>query len=158
MASNKEGVMRKPRQKRKTGFTLLELLMVVIIIAILASLALPQYLRTVAKARRSEALNVLATLRSAEQRYKAQASIFSDNFGRLDLDYSDASGAVTGNNMNVGSWTYDVSQANAASSINATGVTGTTVSKCVLGVDLSSGSFTAQDVSVDGVLSGSCAP
>ncbi len=150
--------MRKPHQKRKAGFTLLELLMVVIIIAILASLALPQYLRTVAKARRSEALNVLATIRSAEQRYKAQFSLFSDAFGPLDIDYSDASGPVTKASMNVGSWTYDVSQANTGSNINATGNPSTTVSKCVVGVDLNSGSLTVQDVAENGTLSGSCAP
>lgn len=151
--------MRKPRQKRKAGFTLLELLMVVIIIAILASLALPQYLRTVAKARRSEALNVLATIRSAEQRYKAEKSVFSDAFGPLDLDYSNASGAVTGNQMNVGSWTYDVSLANTDPfTINATGNPSTTVSKCVLGVDLRSGSLTSTDVAEDGTLGTNCAP
>jgi len=134
--------MKKPRQKRKAGFTLLELLMVVIIIAILASLALPQYLRTVAKARRSEALNVLATIRSAEMRYQAQSGQFSSDFTNLDLDYKDnAAASITGPTMAAGSWNYDLTGAtnNTAVSINATGLPGTTVTNCVLTVPLGSG-------------------
>lgn len=56
----------------KRGFTLLELLMVVIIIAILASIALPQYILATEKARASEAMQLLGAIRSAQNRYQAQ--------------------------------------------------------------------------------------
>ena len=59
--------------KRASGFTLLELLMVVIIIAILASIALPQFLRVAERARSAEALAILGAMRSSEVRYKAQS-------------------------------------------------------------------------------------
>ena len=67
------------------GFTLLELLIVVVILAILAGLALPQYLRTVARARESEGWTNLASVRSAELRYYAEYSAYTSNVATLDI-------------------------------------------------------------------------
>jgi len=69
--------------KRFRGFTLLELLMVVIIIAILAAVALPQYIRATERARASQAISWLGAMRSAELRYAAlaPANIFTANCG-----------------------------------------------------------------------------
>ena len=61
--------------KNKKGFTLIELLVVVLIIGILASIAFPQYRKSVEKARLSEALE---TIKSIE-----------DSIGRLLLEYDD---------------------------------------------------------------------
>lgn len=47
---------------RKAGFTLIELLVIVMILAILSSLALPQYRRSVERARVAEALTMLRAL------------------------------------------------------------------------------------------------
>ena len=53
--------------KRGTqGFTLLELLVVVLIIGILASIALPQYENSVEKSKASEALIILKSLRDQQ--------------------------------------------------------------------------------------------
>ena len=50
------------------GFTLLELLVVLIIIGVLATLALPRLLRTVEFSRTAEALNAFTNIRSAVER------------------------------------------------------------------------------------------
>ncbi len=74
--------------KGTKGFTLLELLMVVIIIAILAAIALPQYIKVTEKARAAEAIQVMGTVRSSEMRYRSQSptGVYTANIGDLDID------------------------------------------------------------------------
>ncbi len=57
------------QKNHKLGFTLLELLVVVLIIGILASIALPQYRKSVEKAKLSEALINLKTIEESVDRY-----------------------------------------------------------------------------------------
>ena len=70
------------------GFTLLELLMVVIIIAILASIALPQYFRVTERSRTAQALQLLSSIRGSELRFRAQnpANLYDNSAGLANLD------------------------------------------------------------------------
>lgn len=56
------------RMKNKGGFTLLEIIIVIIIIGVLASLALPRLFSTVEFSRSAEALASFATIRGALER------------------------------------------------------------------------------------------
>ena len=74
--------------KNKKGFTLLELLVVVLIIGILAGIALPQYQKVKEKAEASQLLISLKALQEAQQRYFLEKGVFATNFDNLDIEFS----------------------------------------------------------------------
>ena len=72
--------------KNKKGFTLLELLVVVLIIGILAAIALPQYKKVVAKAELAQLITAVQTLKKAQERYFLTNDKYADNLKFLDID------------------------------------------------------------------------
>ena len=62
--------------KRKSGFTLIELMIVVAIIGILAAIAIPNFLRFQLKAKTSEGKTNIAAIRTAEQSYYSEFGEF----------------------------------------------------------------------------------
>jgi len=69
----------------KKGFTLVEVLIVVIIIAILAAIGIPQYAKTIEKARGGEARAGLANIQSAEKIYYAEEETYTVMLADLDI-------------------------------------------------------------------------
>jgi len=61
----------------KKGFTLLELIVVIIIIGILATLGLTQYTAVVEKSRSAEAKAILGEVRTAQVAYKLEQSAYT---------------------------------------------------------------------------------
>ena len=68
------------------GFTIVELVVVVVIISILSALALPQYIKTVERSRQSEAMTNLSAIRGAQMRYYLEYANYTTNFDSLDID------------------------------------------------------------------------
>ncbi len=79
--------MKEVKQNKKftKGFTLLELLVVVLIIGVLAAIALPQYKRAVEKSKSAEALTILKAVSGSIQRYYLTNSSFPSDFKDLDI-------------------------------------------------------------------------
>ena len=71
---------------KNKGFTLLEILIVVVIIGILASLAIPRYEKTVEHSRGTEAIANLNILRGAELRFWGEYDEIATNFNDLDVE------------------------------------------------------------------------
>lgn len=61
----------------KKGFTLLELIIVIIIIGIIMGIALPRYINVSEKIRAAEGIGILGALRSAQMRYYLQFGDYS---------------------------------------------------------------------------------
>ncbi len=73
-------------RRSKKGFTLLELIMVIVIIAILATLAMPTYFKTVERSRIAEAKKILGMIRSSQLRYYAEHAKFTTALNDLDIE------------------------------------------------------------------------
>lgn len=101
----------------KRAFTLVELIIVVIIIGILASIAIPQFNKTMERSRIAEASAVLGALRGAQLRYKLENTAYATSTASLDIDAPNYDGS---GNANGKFFTYSVVE--AAESASATTV------------------------------------
>ena len=67
------------------GFTLIDLLVVVLIIAILAAIALPQYQKAVLKSEYASMLTYVKTLADAYDRYYLEHGTYPTRFDQMDI-------------------------------------------------------------------------
>ena len=66
--------------RNKKGFTLIELMIVVAIIGILAALAIPDFMKMMAKSKQSEAKTNLGAIFNMQKSYFGEKNTFSDRF------------------------------------------------------------------------------
>jgi type IV pilus assembly protein PilA len=79
------------RKNREQGFTLVELLVVIIIIGILAAIALPNFLNQASKAKQSEGKQNVALVNKTQNSFRAENTGFATSFNVLAI------GSVVGN-------------------------------------------------------------
>jgi len=76
------------RLRDKKGFTLIELIIVVIIVGVLASIALPQYSAFKEKAMVAEAANTMGVIRKVEEIYRAETGQYIPSDGSVTITSS----------------------------------------------------------------------
>ena len=88
--------------RRARGFTLIEMMITVVIIAILAAIALPAYNDYVTRSRRADGRAALSELASAQESFRSKCPGYADVFGDTcgvdlngDGDAADANETVT---------------------------------------------------------------
>ena len=91
------------------GFTLVELLVVVVIIGILAAIALPSFLSQTAKAKQSEARSTLGSWAKAQKAFRTDNNAFSTDWASLSLG------------LETQTKNYDYAQTGGGSALNVDG-------------------------------------
>ena len=81
--------MNRIRERRNQhGFTLVELAVVIIVIGVLASFAVPRFRDSVERSKASESFNYLSAVRAAQERFAARQGTYADDLDTLDIQMS----------------------------------------------------------------------
>jgi type IV pilus assembly protein PilA len=78
--------LNNSKPSRETGFTLVELLVVIIIIGILAAIALPNFLNQTAKAKQTEAKQNISQINKTQNIYRSEKNAFATSFDALAVN------------------------------------------------------------------------
>ncbi|MFA5287713.1 MAG: prepilin-type N-terminal cleavage/methylation domain-containing protein [Candidatus Omnitrophota bacterium] len=75
-----------PKLSKNNGFTLVELLIVMVVVGILATIATARYTGVLEKGYSAEAYSVLGQIASAENVYRLENDIYAKDIADLDID------------------------------------------------------------------------
>lgn len=81
---------------RNRGFTLIELMLVVVVVAILAAVAYPSYEAAVRKSRRADAREALTSLQQAQEKLRGSCRFYAQSIGGASACGADASATTVG--------------------------------------------------------------
>ena len=83
--------MKANKAIARTGFTLIELTVVIMIIGVLAAFAVPRFKASVERSKAAEAFNYLTSIQTAQERYHAKQSAYAANIADLDIQMARSS-------------------------------------------------------------------
>lgn len=102
-------------QRSQSGFTLIELMVVIIIMGVLVAIGLPYFISRTANAKQSEAQQQISSVNKAQLVYRSERNEFSDSFDELAL------GTLSGNNVaNTPNYSYQIVAGVTTAAIGAT--------------------------------------
>jgi len=108
------------RIHNRKGFTLIELMIVVVIIGILAALAIPRFMQATTKSKQSEAKQILKQIYTMQRAYRQENGLYAHNgdASTLGVDYvfADIGVEVSGE----ATYVYTMTAANNTFSCTAT--------------------------------------
>jgi type IV pilus assembly protein PilE len=81
------------RPWRRSGFTLIELMIGVVVVGILLAVAYPSFMDSIRKSRRSEAFAALAALQQAQERWRSNNPTYAGSTSALSLGSTTSPGA-----------------------------------------------------------------
>ncbi|WP_295801755.1 type IV pilin protein [uncultured Microbulbifer sp.] len=79
---------------RSKGFTLIEMLITVAILAILAAIAVPSYQQFILKSRRSDGMSALLKLQLEQEKFRANCRFYAEKLGTADSCGADAANSA----------------------------------------------------------------
>jgi len=111
----------KPKQNMQ-GFTIIELMITVVIIALIAGLGIPSYQSSVRKSKRTEAKAVLLELMARQEQYFSETRAYAANLSDLNWNGDTSLDNPSNSDEDTGSYTVAVSfdAATGVASVTAT--------------------------------------
>ena len=99
----------KATKPNKMGFTLLELLIVILIIGLLSAISIPMYKKAVEKSKVSDALSTMQAVSKSEHGWYLVRNNYTKDFANLDIDLYDKDGNKADNDTLEGiNYTYEL--------------------------------------------------
>ena len=114
------------KARHQRGFTLIEIMIAVVIVAILAAIALPSFMDSIRKGRRSEAFAALSALQQAQERWRANNSSYASALANTAVVGAPPNGLGLSETSSGGRYTIALSDPGATGyTATATAVAGT---------------------------------